>query len=82
MLAVGVCTPASAGGGGALGAQPARITGYIVAGQRFGSGDRIGGPPDFFTPLDAPGIAGGVSDFKARAGQSFLPPLDPASEAR
>lgn len=102
MLAVGVCTPASAGGGGALGAQPemrgsycgesdeaapsragcARITGYIVAGQRFGSGERIGGPPDFFAPLNAPGIAGGDSDFKARAGQSFLPQLDPAAEAR
>ncbi len=77
VLAVGVCSPASAGGGGALGAQPemrgsycgesdeaapsragcARITGYIVAGERFGSGDRIGGARNPFAPVDDPGIA-------------------------
>ena len=36
----------------------ARIRGYITAGERFGSDDRIGGPPGPFAPLDEPGVAG------------------------
>jgi hypothetical protein len=36
----------------------ARITGYVAAGERFGSDDRIGGRPSPFAPLDEPGIAG------------------------
>jgi hypothetical protein len=39
----------------------ARITGYIAAGERFGSDDRIGGRPSPFAPLDEPGIAGSRS---------------------
>ncbi len=39
----------------------ARIKGYITAGDRFGSGDRIGGLPGPFAPLDEPGIAGARS---------------------
>jgi hypothetical protein len=41
----------------------ARIRGYIAAGERFGSGDRIGGRPNPFAPLDEPGIAGARSSF-------------------
>jgi hypothetical protein len=39
----------------------ARITGYIAAGERFGSDVRIGGRPSPFAPLDEPGIAGSRS---------------------
>jgi hypothetical protein len=35
----------------------ARIKGYIAAGDRFGSDDRIGGRLSPFGPLDEPGIA-------------------------
>ncbi|MGH6798203.1 MAG: hypothetical protein ACREDI_07455, partial [Roseiarcus sp.] len=36
-----------------------RINGYVAAGARFGSADRIDGLPNPFAPLDDPGIAGG-----------------------
>ena len=36
----------------------ARITGYIAAGARFGSDERIGGRHDPFAPIDEPAIAG------------------------
>ena len=36
----------------------ARISGYIAAGARFGSDERIGGRPDLFAPIDAPAIGG------------------------
>ena len=36
----------------------ARIKGYITAGERLGSDDRIGGRPSPFAPLAEPGIAG------------------------
>lgn len=36
----------------------ARIRGYIAAGERFGSDDRIGGRPGPFAPLDEPGVSG------------------------
>jgi hypothetical protein len=39
----------------------ARITGYIAAGEHFGSDDRIGGRPSPFAPLGGPGIAGARS---------------------
>jgi hypothetical protein len=39
----------------------ARIKGYIAAGERFGSGDRIGGRPSPFAPIEGPGIAGSRS---------------------
>ena len=39
----------------------ARISGYITAGARFGSDERIGGRPDLFAPIDEPGIAGSRS---------------------
>jgi hypothetical protein len=39
----------------------ARITGYIAAGERFGSDDRIGGRPSPFAPLVEPGGAGSRS---------------------
>ncbi len=35
----------------------ARIKGYVAAGARFGSDDRIGGRLSPFGPLDEPGIA-------------------------
>jgi hypothetical protein len=82
IIAAGLSNPASAGSGGALGAQTqmrgsycgesdddlapgragcARITGYIAAGERFGSNDRIGGRRNPFAPLNEPGIAGSLS---------------------
>src|SRR4029077_15463562 len=39
----------------------ARIKGYIAAGARFGSDDRIGGRLSPFGPIDEPGIAGAHS---------------------
>jgi hypothetical protein len=39
----------------------ARIKGYIAAGEHFGSGDRIGGSPSPFAPIDDPGITGSRS---------------------
>src|ERR1700723_4632411 len=39
----------------------ARISGYITAGARFGSDERIGGRPDLFPPIDEPGIPGSRS---------------------
>jgi hypothetical protein len=36
----------------------ARISGYITAGARFGSDERIGSRPDLFAPIDEPAIAG------------------------
>jgi hypothetical protein len=36
----------------------ARISGYITAGARFGSNERIGGRHDPFGPIDEPAIAG------------------------
>ena len=39
----------------------ARISGYITAGARFGSDERIGGRPDLFAPIDEPVIAGSRS---------------------
>jgi hypothetical protein len=72
ILAALVSTPARAGGGGLAGqpelrgshcADPddamrgcARIKGYIAAGERFGSDDRIGGRLDPFGPINEPGI--------------------------
>ena len=35
----------------------ARISGYITAGARFGSDERIGGRHDPFAPIDEPAIA-------------------------
>jgi hypothetical protein len=35
----------------------ARIKGYIAAGERFGSDERIGGRHDPFAPIDEPAIA-------------------------
>ena len=37
----------------------ARINGYIAAGERFGSDERIGGRRSPFGPIDEPGIVGG-----------------------
>jgi hypothetical protein len=39
----------------------ARISGYITAGARSGSDDRIGGRRDPFAPIDEPAIAGNPS---------------------
>jgi hypothetical protein len=36
----------------------ARISGYIAAGARFGSDERIGGRRDPFAPIDEPAIIG------------------------
>ena len=40
-----------------VGAGCARIKGYIAAGERFGSDERIGGRHDPFAPIDEPAIA-------------------------
>jgi len=60
----------------------ARINGYIAAGAHFETGERIGGRPDPFAPLDEPGIAGRPSGFKTLGGQPFLPSATPGDEAR
>jgi hypothetical protein len=65
----------------------ARISGYIAAGARFGSDERIGGRPDPFTPIDEPGVAGAqVSGFTIvgapSGGDRFLPPASPDGVAR
>ena len=65
----------------------ARISGYIAAGARFESDGRIGGRPNFFTPLEGPGIAGGgISGFKTvgapLGGEPLLPPASPGGETR
>jgi hypothetical protein len=65
----------------------ARISGYITAGARFGSGERIGGRPDPFAPVEEPPIAGNpASDFTIvgapLGGDHFLPPASPDGEAR
>jgi hypothetical protein len=66
----------------------ARITGYIAAGERFGSDDRIGGHPSRFAPLDEPGIAGsrsssGLTVIRAPlGGDRFLAPSGSGDMAR
>jgi hypothetical protein len=65
----------------------ARINGYIAAGARFGSGERIGGRPDPFAPLDEPEIAGrrasGLTIVGAPLGDDrFLLPASPGDSAR
>jgi hypothetical protein len=65
----------------------ARISGYIAAGARFGSDERIGGRPDPFAPIDEPAIAGdqpsGVTIVGAPfSGDRFLPPASPGDAAR
>jgi hypothetical protein len=64
----------------------ARISGYIAAGARFGSDERIGGRPDPFAPIEQPGIAGnqgsGLTIVGAPlSGDRFLPP-SPGDAAR
>lgn len=65
----------------------ARINGYIAAGERFGSDERIGGRPDPFAPLDEPGVIGGraadVTIIGAPlSGDRFLPPTGNGDIAR
>jgi hypothetical protein len=65
----------------------ARISGYIAAGARFGSDERIGGRSDPFAPIDEPGIAGGqASGFTIvgapAEGKRFLLPASPSDAAR
>jgi hypothetical protein len=66
----------------------ARIKGYITAGERFGSDDRIGGRPDPFAPLGEPGIAGarsssGLTVIGAPLGNDrFFLPASPGDVAR
>jgi len=66
----------------------ARIRGYIPAGERFGSDDRIGGRPGPFAPLDEPGIAGARSSFgltiigSPLGGDRFLAPPGSGDIAR
>jgi hypothetical protein len=65
----------------------ARINGYIAAGERFGSDERIGGHRSPFGPLDAPGIVGGRSSGVTIIGAPFgaerlLPSANPNEIAR
>jgi hypothetical protein len=64
----------------------ARISGYIAAGARFTSDERVGGRPDFFAPLNDPGIAGGASGFKIvgspPGGEPLLLRASPGDAAR
>ena len=65
----------------------ARISGYVTAGARFGSDERIGGRHDPFAPIDEPGIAGGqASGFTIvgapAEGKRFLLPASPSDAAR
>jgi hypothetical protein len=65
----------------------ARISGYITAGARFGSDERIGGRPDLFAPIDEPTIAGnkgsGLTIVGAPlSGDRFLTPPNSTDIAR
>jgi hypothetical protein len=65
----------------------ARISGYITAGARFGSDERIGGRRDPFGPLDEPAIAGnpgsGLTIIGAPlSGDRFLAPTSADDIAR
>ena len=65
----------------------ARISGYITAGARFGSDERIGGRHDPFAPIDEPAIAGnqasGLTIVGAPlSGDRFLAPVSSADIAR
>ena len=65
----------------------ARISGYITAGARFGSDERIGGRHDPFAPIDGPGITGNRSSGlmivgAPLGGDRFLPPASPGDIAR
>ncbi len=65
----------------------ARISGYIAAGARFGSDERIGGRPDPFGPLNEPGMAAsrasGLTIVGAPlGGDRFLLPASPGDSAR
>ena len=61
----------------------ARISGYIAAGARFGSDERIGGRPDPFAPIGEPAIVGssGVRPHDCRRAPERRP-LFPAGEPR
>jgi hypothetical protein len=65
----------------------ARISGYITAGARFGSDERIGGRHDPFGPIDEPPIAGnqasGLTIVGAPlSGDRFFAPTSSADIAR
>jgi hypothetical protein len=65
----------------------ARISGYIAAGARFGSDERINGRPDPFAPIEEPAIVGGpASGFTIvggpASGERFLVPASPGETAR
>ena len=65
----------------------ARISGYITAGARFGSDERIGGRHDPFGPIDEPAIAGnqasGLTIIGAPlSGDRFLAPTNSADIVR
>jgi hypothetical protein len=65
----------------------ARISGYITAGARFGSDDRIGGRHDPFAPIDQPAITGNPSSGLTivgapLSGDRFLSPANPGDIAR
>jgi hypothetical protein len=65
----------------------ARISGYIAAGARFGSDERIGGRRDPFAPIDEPAIIGnqasGLTIVGAPlSGDRFLPATSPGDIAR
>ena len=65
----------------------ARISGYITAGARFGSDERIGGRRDPFGPIDEPAIAGaqasGLTIVGAPlSGDRFLTPTSAADISR
>jgi len=65
-----------------------RISGYIAAGARFGTDERIGGRPSPFGPLDAPEFVGGARPsgatvIDAPAGQErFFAPPGPGDDTR
>ena len=65
----------------------ARISGYITAGARFGSDERIGGRHDPFGPIDEPAIAGNQASGltivgSPLSGDRFLAPTSAGDIAR
>jgi hypothetical protein len=65
----------------------ARISGYITAGARFGSDERIGGRHDPFAPIEGPAITGNQSSGLTivgapLSGDRFLPPASQGDIAR
>jgi hypothetical protein len=60
----------------------ARISGYITAGERFGSDGRIGGRHDAFGPITGNQVSGFTIVGAPSSGDPFLTPANSGDIAR